>query len=217
MLSTMFAQRATAIGGVIWAVAFAWHPILLDPADAAGVAATVARTPNWPWIHLLAALGLAIWSLGLAGLTPSEARRGTGGVALAAGLAVWLLVLVAEAVAMPALAVSTAPGAALLRALVWPLALALGYAAYAAGGIGLALTAPRRPAWIAAWGGASGWLAAATGVLGYALGPAALWIVGPTALSIVLWSVALPFATDPARRRSTRPQRRRDPSGRRAS
>jgi hypothetical protein len=198
------ARLLLAGGAILWGVAFAWHPLLLDPTRPRQAMATIAATPAWPLIHLLAAVGLALWLLACAALSPA---RPAGVAAAGAALALWTGLLVAEATVMPPLARSAEPGATLLAGLAWPLGLALGYAALALSGVSLALAARGRPRVLAGWGAAIGWLTVLAACAGYFLHGDAVWAVGPLAAGAVVWSVLAGVPAAP--RAATVPQRRR--------
>ncbi|MBE3590309.1 MAG: hypothetical protein IMW98_05745 [Firmicutes bacterium] len=111
-------RRAWAIalwaGTLLFAGATALHPPLLDPAAARRELLVIAATPYYGALHWAIAAGELLMSLGLAGACAAvgpDATRPAGVAArvlLAAQLALWLDVLIDEALGMTALAAAYA-------------------------------------------------------------------------------------------------------------
>ncbi|GAB6877031.1 hypothetical protein JCM13210_17580 [Thermaerobacter litoralis] len=124
-------------GGILAAASTAFHPVTLDPADAAAVLDAVRRAPlRWIAVHGGLGFGVAAWSLGwyLVYQALREAGRvglsGAGAMLAAVALAVWLPLLALEAAGLPLLARSTPAGQSpSWFTVAWPATLAGGYVA----------------------------------------------------------------------------------------
>lgn len=145
-------------GAALFGASLLLHPVLLDPHQEGAAYRTILAYGPWRAIHWVALAGILLWTVAIAGAgTPEPAR-----LLWTAGLTLWAVVLPFEAVAMPLLAARDVPG-------FWAWGLATGYAAAAAEGLALAVSAA------AARPGPPGyrWLAGLTGGVTFVVAPLA--------------------------------------------